>query len=531
MRRPFILVTIAVYLVSSIPYLAGWAFQDSSARFTWIVFDVTDTAQYYAWMRAFSHDVVIANPLTPETGAQRFFNLQWWLLGVLAFKTPLGPTIVYQLLRIVALAGFAAALAWFCRLVVPRRAFLAFTLVMLSSGFGWALVALKQFTGELRYPMDVQIAEANAYFSAMAFPHLLVAAALLLAIFCAFLNATGPRRWRYTAIAGGLTLALGLSHGYDLVPAIAVPCATAAYFTLRDRRLSEYAMPAVAIVAFGAPSALYSLALTRLDHTWEGVLSQYDNAGVFSPSPPHLIILLGLPFLLALPQLRRRYWQDATPPQVFLRIWLVVGFFLLYIPTDYQVKMLIGYQVPACVLAIQTLSGLSLKLPRFTLAGNRFASAAAPALLIGFVLLTNLYLTSWRIVDLRRGDYPYYLSSSDVAVLEQLPEVVEPGDVVLSSPEVGVFVPVYSDARPFVAHWAQTLDFLDRRLAARWFYHSATSNSDRERMLLENDIDYVIAGPAEAQLSGVDQTPDLSLQSVMAGKTTLYRNPMDSSQR
>ena len=46
-----------------------------------------------------------------------------------------------------------------------------------GSGVGWVLVVLKHWQPQLWRPLDVQIAEANTFFSAMAFPHLLVAAA------------------------------------------------------------------------------------------------------------------------------------------------------------------------------------------------------------------------------------------------------------------------------------------------------------------------------------------------------------------
>src|SRR5689334_702562 len=150
MKRPFVsfvaAVALAVFLASSLPYFAGYLAQTGDERFTGIVFDVPDTAQYYAWMRAFAHQPLIANPLTPEPGVPRFFNLQWWLLGLLAFDTPLGANASYQLLRVVALAAFAAALAWFCTLAVPRQRALAFALVMLSSGFGWMLVVAKRWS-------------------------------------------------------------------------------------------------------------------------------------------------------------------------------------------------------------------------------------------------------------------------------------------------------------------------------------------------------------------------------------------------
>jgi hypothetical protein len=527
-------VTLAVYLISSLPYLIGYAVTSSRQHFTGIVFDVVDTAQYFAWMRAFSNEIVIANPLTPEPGAERFFNLQWWLMGILAFKTPLGPEMAYQILRVVALAGFAFALAYFCRLVAQRYARTAFPLIMLASGFGWVLVLLKYAAGEteLRYPLDVHIGEANTVFSAMAFPHLLVAGALLLTIFILFLRATGPRRWRYCAALVVITLALGLSHGYDLIPAMAIPAALATLLSLRERRISEYVWPAGAIVIGGVPPAMYALALTRLDGTWEGVLSQYGNASVYSPSPAHLVVLLGLPLLLALPQLRGRCWRGSDVPHLFVRTWAVLGFFLLYIPTDYQIKMLIAYQVPVGILAAMTIAELAAWLerhrPYLSRAGLRFAAAA---LVLGFVALTNVYLTGWRIVDLRRQDYPYYLAREDTQALRALEAAAGEGDVVLSSPELGVFVPVFTDARPYVAHWAQTLRYFERRDDAQWFFDPATARQERDVFVATHGIGFIISGPAEARLVAVTDPPPLAFDVISAGPTTLYRTSPESVAR
>lgn len=524
MKRRVAAITTLVFVLSSVPYLAGHWFAGADVRFTWIVFDVTDTAQYYAWMRSFSQDILIANPLTPEAGSNRFFNLQWWLLGHLGFSTPLGATVTYQLLRVIALAAFAASLFWFCRIVIPGRALFAFTLIMFASGLGWILVVLKQWTGELRYPLDVQIAEANTFFSAMAFPHLLVAAALLLTVYCLYLRAESDRRWKYALLAGVTTFALGFSHGYDLIPAMAIPIATTGVLALRSRKLPGRAVVAAAIILGAGPPALYALALTELDATWSGVISQYGNAGVYSPTPPHLVILLGIPFLLALPQLRPSRWAGLTTPGIFLRVWLIVGFFLLYIPTDYQVKMLIGYQIPAVILMVETL----LEVQSYISSRGRIAPQilrVAPIAILLVIALTNIYLTAWRVVELRRQDYPYYLTVGDVAVLESLPQHVGEGDVVLSSPDVGIFVPVYSDARPFLAHWAQTLNFHDRRDLATYFYDSTTADGERHEVLTNEGITFVIYGPAEARLAGSESSVGFALAKVISGDTILYRTP------
>ena len=527
MKRFVAAITIGIFLVTTIPYLFGYAVAGPGDDFTGIVFDVPDTAQYFAWMRSFSHDVVIANPLTPEPGAERFFNLQWWLLGLLAFKTPLGPVLVYQLLRVLALAGFALAVAGFCRLALPRREKLAFTLVMLASGFGWVFVALKYALGEdeVRYPLDIHVGEANAFFSAMAFPHMLVAGALLITIFILFTKATGVHRRSYSAALVALTLCLGFSHGYDLIPAMVIPGLTAVLLTWRERRLSEYFWPAAAIVVGATPGALYALALTHLDGTWEGVLSQYGNAGVFSPSPPHLLILLGLPLLLALPRLRPGLWRSADVPGLVVRVWTVAGFLLLYIPTDYQIKMLIAYQVPIALLATETLTNVLERLPeRIPAVDPSHLQLAGTVLVVGFVSLTNIYLTGWRLVDLHRTDYPYHLRKTDIRAIEELDAVARAGDVVLSSENVGVFVPVYSDSRPYLAHWAQTLDYLERRDQTAWFFRPTTADASRADFLANEGIDYVISGPAEAAQSQAQTPVALQLEALVSGPTTLYRS-------
>ena len=68
----------------------------------------------------------------------------------------------------------------------------------------------------------------------MAFPHLLVAAAMTLAIFTLTLRAADGGRWRDLLLISFLTLALGLSHGYDLIPTMLVPAALVALETVRS---------------------------------------------------------------------------------------------------------------------------------------------------------------------------------------------------------------------------------------------------------------------------------------------------------
>ena len=72
-----------VLTVTALPYLVGSGFAGGGQQFMGIAFDAPDTAQYFAWMRAFAHtnSLLIANPLTPEPNHAAFFNLLWFSLG------------------------------------------------------------------------------------------------------------------------------------------------------------------------------------------------------------------------------------------------------------------------------------------------------------------------------------------------------------------------------------------------------------------------------------------------------------------
>src|SRR5581483_9638977 len=79
-------------------------------------------------------------------------------------------------------------------------------------------------------------------------------------------------------------------------------------------------------------------------------------AGVFSPDPVHLLVLMGLPLVFLVssrPEVED--WNNLTIREQLLRTWLVVGLALIYVPTNFQIKMLNDWQVPVAVLATRSL--------------------------------------------------------------------------------------------------------------------------------------------------------------------------------
>jgi hypothetical protein len=532
------LVGVVCLVITALPYVVGSLFSWGGQQFMGIASDVPDTAQYLAWMRAFAHSdgLLISNPLTPEPNRAAFFNLLWYALGHAAQWINVPPMAAYQAFRWGAGAGFLVVL-WiacgvFCTPGWERR--LAWLLVTLAGGFGWVWVILKYVVHRQVPPLDIYVAEPNTFLALIGYPHLVLAAMLILGVF--LLTIRGYERGSGGAYLGAAVLALliGVTHAYDLIIVYAVLAGFVAIITARHRAIPWRLVGGVtAIGALSSPPALYFTYLTEHDPTWRGVLAQYGNAGVVTPSPLHLAILLGPVFLVALlaidmPAGWRVLWSGPER-DLLIGVWFLVSFPLVYLPTPYQIKMLNGWQIPAGILAarlVVRLIGPRWEGIRATLRGRRISVSAgvlAGLVLLGLAMPTNLYLVAWRADELHRHVAPYSLSAGDVAALQWLGEHADTGDVVLSSLTVGQYIAMFSSARPIIAHWAQTLDYFDKEGAVRQFFDAGTADEDRTALLRRWHIVYVVAGPEERALGDFSpaQSPQFS-PVFSSGQTTIY---------
>ena len=138
--------------------------------------------------------------------------------------------------------------------------------------------------------------------------------------------------------------------------------------------------------------------------------------------------------------------------------------------------------------------------------------------------LTNCYLWMWRFVDLNRYDYPYFVYKDDATALGWLGEHTPSDAIILSSYEVGRYVPGMTGRRAFLAHWAQTVGFYDKRDRVSRFFDPRTGDTERLSTLRTFGVDYIIHGPAERALGEYDPSQS-SLFSVAFSlpRVTIYR--------
>jgi hypothetical protein len=198
--------------------------------------------------------------------------------------------------------------------------------------------------------------------------------------------------------------------------------------------------------------------------------------------------------------------------------------FLVYLPVNFQIHYLNGWQLPIAILATEVLYRRIM--PSVSKWSTRRACALSqwlPTVLVLAVLPVNLYLWSWRFVDLGRYLHPYFIHRDEDAALEWLAGHVSTDQVVFCTRSVGQYVPSRTGARPFLGHWAMTKDLYEKQDMAASFFNAATTDSERKVILSDFSVDYVLWGTAEQELGDFDPSSVSYLSPCFtAPKATVY---------
>ena len=175
-RRGWILLAIGLALLTTLPYLVGFAVQ-GDARFTGFVFGVEDGNSYIAKMlRGAEGDWLFRTPYTnmPQAGFLAF--LPYLLLGKLTSAPGQHAQLVvlFHLFRIAGIFALAFVLERFFSLFFSsgRVRWMGMALVMAGGGLGWLAPFGLQTLWQERTPLEFYSPEAFGFLSVLGLPHL-----------------------------------------------------------------------------------------------------------------------------------------------------------------------------------------------------------------------------------------------------------------------------------------------------------------------------------------------------------------------
>jgi len=431
-------------------------------------------------------------PYTAQTHAGIPIYTYYLFLGHIARWTALPIPLIFHLARVVNGLILLLVIYLFIRQLTEikaERRFI-FTLVAISSGLGWLAATIGVQSTDLTIP------ESNTFYTLMNNPHFPLSQALLLLIAMSYLFPPATNR---KMLIGELSLVaiasilLASLQPYMLIVTWGIALFYSIWLWWDNHRVPQAPMLrlVVSVVVGGAVVAMTAMALIS-DPLLQGWMNQN-----LTPSPAVFSYVSGYGLLL-IPAAYGAIWAIRARPQAgkVMLVWILVTLLAVYAPTTIQRRFVSGAHVPLAILA--GLGICRVWMPRWGLM-RRWAWA--------YLVLTCLTSVVIVLIVTRvtlANSASFFLSAEESQALAWLQEHAPPDGVVVSSPELGAFIPAFTSQRVVVGHWAETVDFAATSLQVQRFYSTASSSPALCPELTEWGANYLLVGPRERDIGATD---------------------------
>ncbi|HLF28661.1 MAG TPA: hypothetical protein VJG32_20195 [Anaerolineae bacterium] len=524
--RHALITGIAALLLSSLPYLAGYAAQTPQQVFDGAVFDLPDYHTHLGEMQLGLRGEWLHRVLsTSENHAGVLMRTFFIALGHVARIFDLSLPLVYQIARLVFGALFLVAAYRFIAALASRPEVrrVAFTLVAFSSGLGWLMQMLAPAGPDGISPIDFWLIDANSFFSIFIFPHFTAAMALLLEIFRRLIQALEldraipPRvpRPLDTFSVALFAFLLATIHPYLMALIVGPAAIFGAAQALRGRPPARaWWMFVTGTLIGAAPVLLYSAIVFGSEPVFRAWAAQN-----LTPSPPPIYYVLGFGLVLALAFVGlKQFVRENGDRAVFILIWIALVAGLIYLPVGIQRRFIEGIHVPLSLIAAYGLVRLTERLA----ARTRFVIVN---LTLALASLSTMYLVVGYTTAAAMRSEAFFHSGDLIAVVDWLGAHSVWDDTVLAAEPTGSLIPARIGQRVALGHWAETVAYADRQRDIARFYDAATPDADRVELLKQLGVRFVLFGSHERALGAFDPARAPYLQPVYASSAVSVYSP------
>lgn len=484
-----ILIFVFLTLITS-PFIYAWFAADPEHVFGGFLLNPIDGNSYLAKIReGYNGAWVFTLPYTAQPDAGAAINLYYLFLGHVARVSGLSLPFIFHASRTLGALLLCFALYRFFTAIFPDKParLWAFALALFGSGTGWLALVFGAFTS------DFWVAEGYPFLAAFSNAHfpLGLAVQIWLLTPLAAKVTFDVRRIAATFFAAAL---LSLIYPFGWLVVMAVLTSWLIGQRLRQAKVNIDIRRWICILVGGLPLSLYSLWVVNT----HPVLSQWSMQNltpapafwdfVISFSPALVLAFVGI-YLM---------WRKPSENFLFLFTWLLVGILLIYFPSSLQRRFISGLYVPAVALAVFALQSWARDPQIF----KRLALG-----LFIFAVPTNLLFLVTGVQAARTQNTALYLERAELQAYQWLDENAAPTDIVLASPDSGLYIPAYSDVRVIYGHPFETADAELHRAMVLAFYTGQVSDVELTGFLESAGVDFVFYGPRERALGPLPQLP------------------------
>ncbi|RMG82385.1 MAG: hypothetical protein D6712_14705 [Chloroflexi bacterium] len=473
------------------------------------------------WLTQFHH--------TPEPHVGAIVQILYTALGQLTRFIGISPIVIFHVARVgasflmyIALYQLAASIWSHIR---TRRLF--FVIASLGAGFGWVWFFL---TNDANIP-DLNMPQMFVFYSTFInihYPLAIAAVSILAAIMIVALRPgmeESPTLQNGGLMAFLLGIALAFLYPEALVPFGVVLLILSVRMWLKRRRWVTHEwrwslwilLPPLPIIAYDLLTIITNPAM-----------AEWNSQNVSpAPNPFGLLLAFGIPLIFAAPGIYRAIRRFEPDGDQFMLLWLLAMLVAIYLPGTVQARFGLGLIIPIAYFATRALVDFWLPVMKL----RPLIVVALIPIMAGSQLFSLFFPVVPLVVGRPQDARGLLLERDYLAMFEWLDTQIRRDDVVvLTSPNVGIWLPVWTNARAVYGHPVETFDAdVKRRAVVHWYQEAANETCLpllEGQYTFDPDFDYrvnfVLIGPEERLLGSIHCQDDL-IPLFGYGRVSIYR--------
>jgi hypothetical protein len=403
-----------------------------------------------------------------------------------------------------------------------------FSLIISGLGvFAWPLVALENWQPEMRnVPLDLWAYEANNFMVLRYYPHVLLSVALIILVFYFFYQALEKNSYRLACGTGILALILFSFHPFQVPLIYAVPLVYLVVLSIKNKKIEFSGLKKyLLLVLISLPSVIYYLYTLAINENLQLKAMQNDN---LMPNLFVLVFSLGLGLFFALYYIYYIFKNKKfTQANIFLLVWFFTTLFIVYLPFNFQRRMLAGFMVPLAILAYSALELIYGKIKDL----NRLAKIFLIVSLVFLLSFTNLftYIQDFRFLraafdNKAEHNNLVYVDGDVKNALAWYKKTALANDIILSSNSNGNLIPGLTGQKVFLGHPVETVGWPEKMQDVKSFFSGYYSQTEEIDFLQASKITYIFYTDLEKQLGSFDPALKPYLQEVFTNaQVNIYK--------
>lgn len=482
-RKDLFVIVVVIVFFLAFPFVLAELNAEPDHVFVGFLLNPIDGASYLAKMQqGWAGSWQFTLPFTAERSQGAYLFLYYIFLGHLARWFGLPILLVFHLARLVNSGILLFSLFIFLKRIFPARPDLvqnAFILAACGSGMGWLPALVGGYM-----PFDFYVAEAYPFLSMYSNPHFPLGLCLFVLSIVFILE---PPSFVRNMKLCGISLAIAIVYPFGQVLVVILLLGWSAWVWIETRQFDW-----LGISCLGAPGGF--LLLYQFYETKRDPFLAAWNAQNITLTPPGWDVVLSLsPALLF--ALIGGWWlfkHKGNYARHFLILWPLMGLVLAYFPVSIQRRFAFGIFLPLAILAVYGNDALRKRFPSW---GKKLWVLA-----IALSLPTNMLILSSGLLAVQSHPAFYYLTKDEVEIIHWIDQNTPQDAVILASQEISFMIPAICGRRVVYAHPYETANAGERERDVISFYRDPDWSAEKQAILKNNHVDYIIYGPREAQL-------------------------------